>query len=118
MTDKENGMNRLALIIAVLAAAVFLAQGRPLINLAGNDGNRILGGLTNNSTLNSSINLSENASALSLGGDDGNSLLQNLTNASKNLSDWGSKPPQAPLPPKYDPKMQKTIAILRANHGF
>jgi hypothetical protein len=111
-------MKRMILIIVVLIALVLLAQSKPLVNLGGRDGNLILGGLTNNSTINSSFNLSENASALHLGGDDGNLLLQNLTNASKNLSDWGSKPPKAPLPPKYDPKMENTIAILRANHGF
>ena len=101
-------MKRMILILIVLIALVFLAQSKSLINLGGRDGNLLLGGLTNNSTSNSSINLSQNASALHLGGDDGNSLLQDLTNASKNLSDWGSKPPKAPLPPKYDPKSAQT----------
>jgi hypothetical protein len=118
MTDLENGMKRMILVMVVLIALVLLAQSKPLVNLGGRDGSLILGGLTNNSTINSSFNLSENASGLHLGGDDGNLLLQNLTNASKNLSDWGSKPPKAPLPPNYDPKMEKTVAILRANHGF
>ena len=118
MTDSENGMKRMILILIALIALVFFAQSKSLINLGGREGDLLLGGLTNNSTSNSSINLSQNGSALHLGGDDGNLLLQNLTNASKNLSDWGSKPPKAPLPPKYDPKMEKTIAILRANHGF
>jgi hypothetical protein len=109
-------MKQTIMIMLVLIALIVLAQSRPLVNLGGRDGNKIFGGLTNNSTNDSLINLSENASFLSLGGDDGNSLLQNLTNASKNLSDWGSNPPRAPLPPKYDPKMENTIAILRANH--
>jgi hypothetical protein len=111
-------MKLMILIIIVLSAVVFLAQSKPLVNLGGKDGNLILGGLTNNTTINSSINLSENASALLLGGEEGSSLLQNLTNASNNLSDWGSIPHEAPLPPKYDPRMEKTVAILRANHGF
>jgi hypothetical protein len=109
-------MKQTILIIVVLIALVFLAQSKPLVNLGGRDGNLIFGGLTNNSTNDSLINLSENTSVLSLGGEDGNSLLQDLTNTSKNLSDWGSNPPRAPLPPKYDPKMENTIAVLRANH--
>jgi hypothetical protein len=109
-------MKQTILIIVVLIALVFLAQSKPLVNLGGRDGNLIFGGLTNNSTNDSLINLSENTSVLSLGGEDGNSLLQNVTKASKNLSNWGSNPPRAPLPPKYDPKMENTIAVLRANH--
>ncbi|MEI8002866.1 MAG: hypothetical protein WCG94_00865, partial [Methanothrix sp.] len=99
-----------------LIALVFFAQSKSLINLGGMEGDLLLGGLTNNSTSNSSINLPQNASALHIGGDDGNLLLQDLTNASKNLSDWGSKPPKAPLPPKYDSKSAKTYAVLRMNH--
>jgi len=118
MTDTENGMKRMILIIVVLIATVFLAQSKPLINLGGSEGNQILSGLTNNTTINSSINLSQNASAMNLSGEEGNSMLLDLTNASKNLSDWGSEPPKAPLPPNFDPKMAKTVAILRANHGF
>jgi hypothetical protein len=113
MTHLGNGMKRMILILVVLLALVFLAQSRPLVNLGGRDGNLILGGLTNNSTSNSSLNLSQNASVLHLGGD---SLFQDLTNASKNLSDWGSKPPTAPLPPNYDPKSAETYAVLRMNH--
>ena len=116
MTDLENGMKRMILVMVVLIAIVLFAQSKPLVNLGGRDGSLILGGLTNNSTINSSFNLSENASALLLGGDDGNLLLQNLTNASKNLSDWGSKPPKAPLPPKYDSKSAQTYEVLRMNH--
>jgi len=100
----------------MLIALVLLAQCKPLVNLAGREGNLIFGGLTNNSTSNSSINLSQNDSSLHLGGEDGNSLLQDLTNASKNLSDWGSEPPKAPLPPKYDYKSAQTYAVLRMNH--
>jgi hypothetical protein len=118
MPDTGNGMKRMIWIILVLIALVLSAQSKPIVNLGGKEGNLILGGLTNNSTINSSINLSQNASVLSLGGEDGNSMLENLTNASKNLSDWGSEPPKAPLPPNFDPKRAKTIAILRANHGF
>jgi len=104
------------LILLLLIALVFLAQSKSVINLGGRDGNLLLGGLTNNSTSNSSINLSQNDSSLHLGGEDGNSLLQDLTNASKNLSDWGSEPPKAPLPPKYDYKSAQTYAVLRMNH--
>ncbi len=102
----------------MLIALVLLAQCKPLVNLAGREGNLIFGGLTNNSTTNSSVNLSQNGSVLSLGGEGGNSMLQDLANASKNLSDWGSAPPKAPLPPNYDSKLENTVAILRANHGF
>jgi hypothetical protein len=116
MADTRNGMKRMILILAVLLALVFFAQSKSMVNLGGRDGNLLLGGLTNNSTSNSSLNLSQNASALHLGGDDGNSLLQDLTNASKNLSDWGSKPPRAPLPPKYDSKSVQTYEVLRMNH--
>jgi hypothetical protein len=116
MTDSENGMKRMTLILIALIVLVFLAQSKSFINLGGRDGNLLLGGLTNNSTSNSSINLLQNASALHLGGDDGNLLLQDLTNASKNLSDWGSKPPKAPLPPKYDSKSEEANKIVRMNH--
>ncbi|MCX6674697.1 MAG: hypothetical protein NTY37_13075 [Methanothrix sp.] len=109
-------MKRLILIPVVMIALLLLAQSKSMVNLGGRDGNLLLGGLTNNSTSNSSINLSQDASALHLGGDDGNLLLQNLTNASRNLSDWGSKPPKAPLPPNYDPKSAQTYAVLRMNH--
>lgn len=118
MPDTGNGMRRMILIIAVLIALVLLAQCKPLVNLGGKEGNLIFGGLTNNSTANSSINLSQNGSVLSLGGEDGNSMMQDLANASKNLSEWGSEPPKAPLPPTYDPKLANTIAVLKANHGF
>jgi hypothetical protein len=109
-------MKRMILILVVLIALLLLAQSKSMVNLGGRDGNLLLGGLTNNSTSNSSINLSQNGSSLHLGGDDGNLLLQNLTNASKNLSDWGSKPPEAPLPPKYDSKSAQTYEVLRMNH--
>ena len=111
-------MRRMILIILVLAALVLLAQCKSLVNLGGKEGNLIFGGLTNNSTPNSSINLSQNGSVLSLGGEEGNSMMQDLANASKNLSDWGCAPPKAPLPPTYDPKLANTIAVLKANHGF
>ena len=109
-------MKRTILILVVLIALLLLAQSKSFINLGGSDGNLLLGGLTNNSTSNSSINLSQNASALHLGGEDGNSFLQDLTNASMNLSDWGSKPPKAPLPPRYDYKSAQTYEVLRMNH--
>ena len=115
MADAENGMKRMILIVLILIGLLFLAQSKSIINLGGRDGNLLLGGLTNNSTSNSSINLS-NTSALHLGGDNGTLLFTDITNASKNLSDWGSKPPRAPLPPGYDPKSAQTYAILRANH--
>ncbi len=111
-------VNRLILLLLVFIVIAALAQSRSAINLAGKDGNLLLAGLTNNSTSNSTLNLSENNSTLYLGGEDGNSLMQDVDNASRNLSDWGNKPPEAPLPPKYDPKMAQTVAILKANHGF
>lgn len=111
-------MRRMILIVALLVALILLTEGRSLVNLGGKEGNQIFSGLTNNSTTNSSINISQNSSVLSLGGVEGNSMMQDLENASKNLSDWGSAPPKAPLPPTYDPKMANTIEILKANHGF
>jgi hypothetical protein len=48
-----------------------------------------------------------------LGGSNGTELLDNITT---NLSDWGSKPPTAPRPPKYDPKMANMIDVIRMNH--
>ncbi|MDD4650835.1 MAG: hypothetical protein PHQ34_01260 [Methanothrix sp.] len=111
-------MRRTILIIAVLVALVFLTQSKSLVDLGGKEGNLIFGKLSNNSTANSSLNLSRNSSVLSLGGDGGSSMLQDLENASKNLSDWGSAPPKAPGAPTYDPKLENTISVLRANHGF
>lgn len=113
-----NGMRRTILSIAVLMALVLLTQSKSIVDLGGNEGNLIFGGLSNNSTTNLSLNLTRNGSVLSLGGDGGDSVLQDLENVSKNLSDWGSPPPKAPKPPTYDPKLENTIAILKANHGF
>jgi hypothetical protein len=118
MLDAGNGMRRTILSIAVIMALVLLTQSKSMVDLGGNEGNLIFGGLSNNSTSNSSLNLSRNGSVLSLGGDGGNSMLNDLENVSKNLSDWGSPPPTAPKPPTYDPKLENTIAILKANHGF
>ncbi|MBN1235189.1 MAG: hypothetical protein JW999_03965 [Methanotrichaceae archaeon] len=109
-------MKRMISILLILIALVLLAQSKSVINLGGSNGNLLLGGLTNNSTNNSSINLAQNGSALFLGGEDGNLLLQNVTNASKNISEWGSEPPKAPLPPKYDSRSAQTYAVLRMNH--
>lgn len=111
-------MNRLILTVAALVALLLLACSKPLVSLGGNDGEGILGALTNNSTDNSSLNLTGNSSCLHLGGEDGNSLMRDLANSSANLSDWGGKVPQAPLPPGYDPSYARTYSILKANHGF
>ncbi|HNY34801.1 MAG TPA: hypothetical protein PKK68_09120 [Methanothrix soehngenii] len=118
MADAGNGMRRTILIIAVLMALVILSQSKSMVDLGGKEANLIFGKLSNNSTTNSSLNLSRNSSVLSLGGDGGDSMLKDLENVSKNLSDWGSAPPKAPKQPTYDPKLQNTIDILRANHGF
>jgi hypothetical protein len=109
-------MKRMILILVVLTALLISAQSISVVNLGGRDGSLLLGGLTNNSTENSMLNISKNASSIHLGGDDGNLLLQDLTNASKNLSDWGSKPPVSPLPPKYDSRSVQTYEVLRMNH--
>jgi hypothetical protein len=118
MLDAGNGMKRTILTIAVLIGLVLLSQSKSLVNLGGKEGILIFGELSNNSTANSSINLSNNSSVLSLGGEDGTSMLKDLKNASKNLSEWGSAPPKAPKPPTYDPKLENTVSILKANHGF
>jgi hypothetical protein len=44
--------------------------------------------------------------------------MTDVINASKNLSDWGNKPPTAPLPPKYDAKTAMAVQVLRVNHGY
>jgi hypothetical protein len=118
MTESGNGMNRMILILVVLIAFALLAQSKSTVNLAGMDGNQLLLGLTNNSTSNSSLNLSENSSTLNLAGEDGSLLMNDVANASKNLSDWGDKPPEAPLPPNSDPRSRQTYQILKANHGY
>lgn len=118
MADAGNGMRRTILIIAVLMALVILSQSKSMVDLGGKEANLIFSKLSNNSTTNSSLNLSSNSSVLSLSGEDGSSMLQDLENVSKNLSDWGSAPPKAPQPPTYDPNLENTIAILKANHGF
>jgi hypothetical protein len=128
-------MKRAILILALLFALIFFAQSRSLINVGGRDGSLMLGGLTNNSTINpsnftvsnnTSLDLSHEGISIKVGGDDGTTLLKNLTNNSSfaadgrnnsgNLSEWGSKPRPAPLPGKYDYKSAQTNAIIRMNH--
>jgi len=128
-------MKRAILIIALLFALILFAQSRPLINVGGRDGSLMLGGLTNNSTINPSnftvsnnttLDLSPEGTSIKVGGDDGTTLLKDLTNNSSNLmnlrnnsgnlSEWGSKPRPAPLPGKYDYKNAQTNAIIRMNH--
>jgi hypothetical protein len=109
---------RAATILVAMMALIFLACSEPLVHLGGKDGAKLLNGLTNGSLNNSSydsalINLSRNSTAIMLGGCNGTELLDNITT---NLSDWGSKPPTAPRPPKYDPKMAKMIGVIRMNH--
>jgi hypothetical protein len=119
----------------MMFAIAFLADGKSLVNLGGDDGNSLLRELANNSTNNSLdfpkgnktlINLSQSMTTIPLGGNEGTSLLKSLTNNSSglpgvnytsgNLSTWGSTPRVPPPPPTYDPKMEKTIEILRQNH--
>ena len=128
-------MRRAILILALLLALIFFAQSKPLINVGGRDGSLMLGGLTNNTTINPSnftisnnttIDLLHKATTMKVGGDDGTLLLKGLTNNSsnvtdgrnnsRNLSEWGSKPRPAPLPGKYDYKSAQTNAIIRMNH--
>lgn len=111
-------MNPLTLLAVILFALVLAVESRPGIDLAGDRADVLLRGLTNNSTGNSSINLSNNGSLLDLSGVSGNSLMQDVNNASKNMSDWGDKPPRAPLPPGYDSRAAQTYEVLKANHGF
>lgn len=134
---RYNGecMKRAILILAVLLALIFFAQGKSPINIGGSDGNLLLKGLTNNSTSNSSnittasnttFDLSQKNTSIMVGGDAGTTLLKDLTNdssnfmnernISKNLSDWGSKPRPAPLPGKYDYKAAQMNAVIRMNH--
>lgn len=114
----------LLLSATLLCALLMAADGKPTFSLGGKDGLDLFGQLSNNSSLNSSfnstanssINISRNASGVSLGGDDGGVLFQDLQNASKNLSDWGEKPPQAPKTPGYDARAAQTYEVLRMNH--
>jgi hypothetical protein len=128
-------MKRTILILTVLLALIFFAQGKSPINIGGNDGDLLLSSLTNNSTSNSSkfttannttFDLSQKTTSMMVGGDAGSTLLKDLTNdssnfmnernISKNLSDWGSKPRPAPLPGKYDYKAARMNAVIRMNH--
>jgi hypothetical protein len=128
-------MKRAILILAALLALILFAESRSLINVGGRDGDLLLGGLTNNSTINSSnlavlnnttIDLSHKATSMKIGGDDGAVLLKNLTNGSSdakdgrnnssNLSEWGSKPRPAPLPGKYDYQSAQMNSVIRMNH--
>jgi hypothetical protein len=128
-------MKRAILILAALLALSLFAQSRSLINVGGRDGDLLLGGLTNNSTINQSnlaplnnttIDLSHKATSMKVGGNDGTMLLNDLTNGSsnstddrnisKNLSEWGSKPRPTPLPGKYDYQTAQMNSIIRMNH--
>lgn len=128
-------MKRAILILAVLLALILFAQSKSPINIGGRDGNILLGGLTNNSTNNSSnfatgnnstIDLSHKTTSMKVGGDDGTILMEGLINdssnatdgrnSSKNLSDWGSKPRPAPLPGKYDYQAARMNEVIRMNH--
>ena len=128
-------MRRAILILAALLALILFAQCRSLINVGGMDGDLLLGGLTNNSTINPSnftvsnnttIDLSHKATSMKEGGDDGAVLLKDLTNGSSNatdgrnnssnLSEWGSRPRPAPLPGKYDYQSAQMNSVIRMNH--
>jgi hypothetical protein len=128
-------MKRAILILAALLALILFAQCRSLINVGGMDGDLLLGGLTNNSTINPSnftvsnnttIDLSHKATSMKVGGDDGAVLLKDMTNGSSNatdgrnnssnLSEWGSRPRLAPLPGKYDYQSAQMNSIIRMNH--
>jgi hypothetical protein len=128
-------MKRAILILAALLALILFAQCRSLINVGGRDGDLLLGGLTNNSTINQSnlavlnntnIDLSHKATSMKVGGDDGAVLLKDLTNGSSNatdgrnisnnLSEWGSRTRRAPLPGKYDYQSAEMNSIIRMNH--
>jgi hypothetical protein len=128
-------MKRAILILAALLALILFAQCRSLINVGGMDGDLLLGGLTNNSTINPSnftvsnnttIDLSHKATSMKVGGDDGAVLLKDMTNGSSNatdgrnnssnLSEWGSRPRPAPLPGKYDYQSAQMNSVIRMNH--
>ena len=128
-------MRRAILILAALLELILFAQCRSLINVGGMDGDLLLGGLTNNSTINPSnftvsnnttIDLSHKATSMKVGGDDGAVLLKDLTNGSSNatdgrnnssnLSEWGSRPRPAPLPGKYDYQSAQMNSVIRMNH--
>jgi len=128
-------MKRAILILAALLALILFAQCRSLINVGGMDGDLLLGGLTNNSTINPSnftvsnnttIDLSHKATSMKVGGEDGAVLLKDLTNGSSNatdgrnnssnLSEWGSRPRTAPLPGKYDYQSAQMNSVIRMNH--
>lgn len=128
-------MKRAILILTVLLTLIIFAQSKSLVNVGGRDGSMLLGGLTNNSTINPSnftvsnnttIDLSHKATSMKVGGDDGTILLKDLTNDSSNatigrnnsinLTEWGSRPRPAPLPGKYDYQSAQMNSVIRMNH--
>ena len=125
-------MSRWILVLLIMLA-VALAQSKTPVSLGGTESLSLLKNLSNNSSIssaipnaanNTTINLSNGLLTAQLGGDGGMELFQNLTNGSSlkaagpedNLSSWGSKPRATPLPPKYDPKQQQMIQVIRDNH--
>lgn len=122
-------MRRLILILWFLLAIDLTHGSEPIAELGGIQGNSLLRSLANNTTSNA-IGLATSGNVINLSqlGGEGSTIFESLTSNSSNrnnstnsdLSSWGSTPRKAPLPPvmNYDPKLAKTIAILRANHGF
>jgi len=114
---KRVSIGLLLLALLVLCALLMAAESKKTVALGGGEGSVLLGQISNNSTANSSINISKNASGVSLGGAEGSAQFRDLENASKNLSDWGSEPPQAPAAPNYDARAAQTYYVLRLNHA-
>jgi len=114
---KKISIGPLLLALLVLCAMLMAVESKKAVTLGGSEGSVLLGQISNNSTANSSINISKNAAGVSLGGAEGAAQFRNLENASKNLSDWGSEPPQAPAAPNYDARAVQTYYVLRLNHA-
>ena len=128
-------MSRLIIALIIFLGMSFLADGKPSVNLGGDGGNSLFRDLTSNSTNNSldfprgnksADNQTQILTAILLGGNDGSDLFENLTENSSfmgendtlgNISTWGKIPRKAPIP-KYDPKLAKTIEVLKQNHGM
>ena len=121
------------IIVLLIMLAIALAQSKMPVSLGGADSLSLLKTISNNSSIssaipnatnNSSLNLSNGLLTAQLGGYGGMDLFQNLTNGSSlkaagpedNLSSWGSTPRKTPLPPKYDPKQQQMIQVIKDNH--
>jgi hypothetical protein len=126
-------MKQIIFILLMLSTMALLAHSKPVVQLDSDRSTALFKDLTNNST-NTSLNfakgneigtnVSDSAEIIDLSSSEGTTLFDDLAdnssimhnNTTGNLSTWGSKPRVSPPPPNYDPKLAKTVQILRQNH--